>query len=109
MIIKRVELFLQILFLQHLESMAERVDVKYSPKFLKSASRLPKKLVALADGKEALFKEAPFHPSLKTHALHGKDKGAWAFWINQKYRIKFTFINPKRVLFLDVGTHDIYE
>jgi mRNA-degrading endonuclease YafQ of YafQ-DinJ toxin-antitoxin module len=85
------------------------MDVEYSAKFLKSADRLPKKLIALADTKEILFKQSPYHPSLHTHQLHGKDKGAWAFWINQKHRIKFIFISPQKVLFLDVGTHDIYE
>lgn len=85
------------------------MDVEYSAKFLKSANRLPRKLITLADRKEALFKQNPYHPSLRTHPLHGKDRGAQAFWINQKYRIKFIFLNHSSVLFLDVGTHDIYE
>ncbi|MEJ0053498.1 MAG: hypothetical protein WDN10_02110 [bacterium] len=51
----------------------------------------------------------PFLPSLGTHKLHGKDRGAWAFSIDRKYRIKFVFIAGDRILFLDVGTHDIYE
>lgn len=75
--------------------------VEYSRKYLKKAKRLPKKLVDLADEKEYLFRVEPHHPSLRTHQLGGKDRGAWAFWINQKYRIKFVF--------LDVGTHDIYS
>ena len=85
------------------------MHVEYSNRFLKSASRLPKKLIELADKKELLFKQQPHHPSLHTHPLGGKDKGALAFWINHKYRIKFIFLSPASVLFLDIGTHDIYE
>ena len=84
-----------------------RVD--YSRRFLRTASRLPAKLIAHADEREALFKTNPFHPSLETHKLHGKDKGAWAFSINRKYRIKFVFIASDQVLFIDIGTHDIYR
>ncbi len=84
------------------------MHVEYSRAFLKSASRLQKKLIALADAKELLFRDDPFNPSLRTHQLHGKDKGAWTFWINQKYRIKFLFLAQNSVLFLDIGTHDIY-
>ena len=85
------------------------MHVDYSRKFLKSVSRLPKKLFALAEEKESLFRDNPFNPSLRTHKLHGKDKGAWAFWINYHYRIKFIFLSDNRVLFLDIGLHDFYE
>lgn len=84
-----------------------RVD--YSQKFLKAASRMPAKLIALANEKEALFKTDPFHPSLDTHKLHGKDKGIWSFSINRKYRIKLIFLEGGNVLFLEVGLHDIYQ
>ena len=82
--------------------------VEYSDRFLKSAARLPAKLLTFADAKEALFKQQPFHPSLDTHKLHGKDKDMWAFSINQKYRIKFLFLPANAALFLDIGTHAIY-
>ena len=84
-----------------------RVD--YSRHFLKKASRLPAKVIALADGKEILFKSDPFHPSLDTHKLHGRDKGLWSFSVNRKYRIKFVFLEGGNVLFLDIGLHDIYQ
>ncbi|HEY4523089.1 MAG TPA: type II toxin-antitoxin system mRNA interferase toxin, RelE/StbE family [Candidatus Paceibacterota bacterium] len=83
--------------------------VEYSDRFLKSTARLPAKLLALADTKEALFKQQPFHSSLDTHKLHGKDKDTWAFSINQKYRIKFLFLPANAALFLDIGTHSIYD
>jgi len=83
--------------------------VEYSKKFLKSATRLPAQLIVLAERKETLFRLNPFHPSLDTHKLHGKDADAWAFSINRKIRIKFVFVANDSLLFLDIGTHDIYE
>lgn len=85
------------------------MHVAYSRKFLKSASRLPKKLLALAEEKETLFRADPRHPSLHTHQLNGKERGTSAFWINYHYRIKFVFLSEERVLFLEIGPHDIYE
>jgi len=86
------------------------MHVEYSNKYLKAASRLSAKLIALADKKEVLFRSDPFHPSLETHKLHGKEKDAWAFSVTQKYRIKFLFLTDTIVLFLDVGTHnDVYR
>ncbi len=85
------------------------MNVNYSDTFLKSASRLSRKLIAQAETREALFKSNSFHPLLRTHKLHGKDQAVWSFSVNSKYRIKFVFINPTSVLFLDIGTHDIYQ
>jgi len=64
---------------------------------------------SFAERKEQLFRIDPFHASLETHKLHGGDAPAWAFSVDRKYRIKFLFLGNDRVLFLDVGTHDIYR
>lgn len=84
-------------------------EIRIYQQFEKSYKKLSQKVKAGAAIKEKIFKENPFHPTLKTHKLHGKEKEAWAFWINQKYRIKFIFLEEGVVLFLDIGTHDIYE
>ena len=89
--------------------MASIESLEYSNLFLKKLSRLPKHVVDVAQKKERLFKVEPFHSSLRTHKLHGKDLGAWGFWIDYRYRIKFVFVNDSHVLFLDVGLHDIYD
>lgn len=89
--------------------MASIEKLEYASRFLKKLSRLPKRIIDEAQNKERLFKAEPFHPSLRTHKLHGKDRGAWAFWIDFRYRIKFIFVTESKVLFLDVGLHDIYE
>ena len=85
------------------------MHVSYSRTFLKSAARLPKKLLALAEEKEILFRTNPRYPLLHTHQLHGKERGISAFWINYHYRIKFIFLSDNRVLFLDIGPHDFYK
>ena len=83
--------------------------VEYSRQFLKTLSRLPKEVVRKAQEKENVFKENPFDLSLKTHKLHGKEKDIWAFSVTWTYRIKFLFITGTEVLFLEIGTHDIYR
>lgn len=82
---------------------------KYSALFLKQLRKLPTRIIQQAGEKEILLRENPFHPSLDTHKLHGKDRGAWAFWVNRSYRIKFVFLADGGVLFLEIGTHKIYK
>ena len=71
--------------------------------------KLPQRAKEEAKKKELTFRENPFDSTLGTHKLHGKDKEAYAFWISYSYRIKFIFLDEESVLFLDVGTHDIYS
>lgn len=83
--------------------------VEYSENFLKSLRKLPERIINQAKTKEGTFRKNLFDSRLKTHKLHGKEKDAWAFWINYNYRIKFIFLNDEEVLFLDIGSHDIYK
>lgn len=84
-------------------------EIKYSVKFLKHLSKIPKEIINQAKEREKIFRDNPFNPILKTHKLSGKEKECWAFWINYSYRIKFVFINSEEILFLDIGTHEIYK
>jgi mRNA-degrading endonuclease YafQ of YafQ-DinJ toxin-antitoxin module len=80
------------------------------PLVLKNPSEsFPQKFKKKAISRIRLFKENPFDPRLRTHPLSGKEKECWAFWIDYRYRIKFIFLNGNEVLFLDIGTHDIYK
>ncbi|MDO8514423.1 MAG: type II toxin-antitoxin system mRNA interferase toxin, RelE/StbE family [bacterium] len=85
------------------------VSIETGRQFEKHYRKLPKALKEAAKQKEIIFRENPLHPSLGTHKLHGKDAGAWAFSINRKLRIKFVFLTNDSVLFLDIGTHDMYS
>jgi len=80
--------------------------IETSPQFNKAYRKLSKKIKEVAKEKEVIFRTNPYHPSLDTHKLHGKDADAWSFSINRRYRIKFMFVGNKAVLFLMVGTHD---
>lgn len=85
------------------------MTVNISSSFKKSWKKLPEKIKNKAKEKEIIFKENPFDFSLKTHKLVGKNRECWSFSINYAYRIKFIFILEREVLFLDIGTHDIYR
>ena len=84
-------------------------SIEYSKKFLKSLKRLPQKVIKQAEEKEKIFKESCFDARLKIHKVRGEEEEIWAFWINYSYRIKFIFLDGGEVLFLDIGTHDIYK
>ena len=77
--------------------------------FEKHYRKLPQRVKEEAKGREPTFRENPFDLKLRTHKLHGKEKDAYAFWINYSYRIEFIFLDEETVLFLDIGTHDIYS
>ncbi len=87
----------------------QKINVSYSRKFLKEISRLPEKVVDLVEKRESLFKSDPFDAQLFTHKLHGKEKEVWSFSINRSCRIKFIFLTEDEVLFLEIGTHEIYK
>lgn len=83
--------------------------VKTSGLFEKRYRKLPREVKERAKEKEKIFRNNPFDPRLRTHKLQGKYKDSWAFWIDYTHRIKFIFLNEGEVLFLDVGTHDMYR
>jgi addiction module RelE/StbE family toxin len=54
-----------------------------------------------------VFINEPFAPQLKTHKLSGKLKDLWSFTIDYDLRVIFYFTDdkPKKVVFVDIGTH----
>jgi len=81
----------------------------YHPKFKKAYQKLPLEIKKKAEKKEKIFRQNCFDPRLKTHKLTGKLKDISAFWIDKHYRILFIFYEKDSVIFLDVGTHEIYK
>lgn len=85
------------------------MKIQVSPCFQRSYRKLPQRIKEIAGEKELIFRKNPFDSRLKTHKLSGKDKECLAFWITHSYRIKFIFLSAEEVLFLDIGTHEIYK
>jgi mRNA-degrading endonuclease YafQ of YafQ-DinJ toxin-antitoxin module len=54
----------------------------------------------------AIFQEDPFDPRLKTHRLSGQLQGLWSFSVDYDVRVVFSFHEPNRALFVDIGTHE---
>lgn len=90
--------------------MAQKIkEIHYTPDFKKAYRELPKHIQRQVDKKDALFRKDPFYAGLKTHKLKGALKGLWSFWVTRKHRVLFEFLNKDKVIFYDVGTHNIYK
>jgi mRNA-degrading endonuclease RelE of RelBE toxin-antitoxin system len=87
----------------------EKCEILFSRGFKKDLSEMPADIQTLAEEKMTIFTDNPFDPRLKTHKLHGKDGDKRAFSVNHYYRIKFTFLSGRRVIFIAIGTHSIYQ
>jgi len=71
---------------------------------------LPSDVQAKAVKKTDLFKENPFHSSLRIEKLHPKKFNIWSFRIDLQYRIIFKFLGKDKVVFLFIGHHhEIYD
>ncbi len=83
--------------------------IEYASLFEKNFEWLPKRIQKLAKNKDKIFRQDAFHPSLETHKLGGKLKNDWAYSVNKDYRIHFYFVNDNTVVYLNIGTHEIYK
>ena len=54
----------------------------------------------------AIFQDDPFDARLRTHRLSGVLQGLWSFSIDYDLRVVFSFVEPGRALFVDIGTHE---
>ncbi len=84
------------------------LNICYSKDFKQQWDKLPQEIKDIAKEKEKLFKNGPFHPSLRLHPLKGKLKGMWSMSVNMQYRILFQ-MEEGEVLFVTIGKHDIYR
>lgn len=80
----------------------------FQPIFLRTLKKLHKDIQQEALESIESFKDEKNHKSLKLHKLHGVFENLYAFSVNYKYRIIIEFVDDK-VLFLDIGNHDIYK
>lgn len=85
------------------------MKILYSSKFAKEYKKLPDDIKNIAEKKEAIFRNDPFNPKLKTHKLKGKFRNYYSFSITYSYRIVFRFLTKNKVLFVDCGDHSVYR
>lgn len=86
------------------------LEVFVTEEFQKRYGNLPTIIQRKAEKQGKIFRQNPFHPSLRTEKLEPKGREVWSFRIDKKYRIFFRFINGNKVRFLTVGPHDwIYK
>ena len=85
------------------------IELTWDESFARILKKWRKKhpeLVNRFQQKLKLFKNEPFHPSLKTHSLTGSLEGSFAISINYEQRLLFKFLSETKVALLDLGTHD---
>lgn len=82
------------------------IKIIYSPKFIRMYKGLEPSLKEEIKEKFSLFQNEENHEILKTHKLHGKLKGCYAFTINYKIRVVFEYEGKKTANLLYVGGHD---
>ena len=56
--------------------------------------------------KTEVFIEEPYHFSLRTHKLSGDMNNLWSFSVENDCRVIFYFESSRKVVFIDIGTHD---
>jgi len=85
------------------------IELIWDESFTRTLKKWRKKHPELVDRfqqKLELFKNEPFHPSLKTHSLVEDLAGSFAISINYEQRLVFKFLSDTKVVLIDLGTHD---
>lgn len=85
------------------------LTVNFSSRFKRAYKKLPKEVRSNFDQKIIIFMSNPYHPSLRTHNLHGKLQSCFSFSLNDGFRVLFEFENAREVNLLDIGPHDRYQ
>jgi len=80
-------------------------EIYYTEEFRRRYSELPTYIQKKAERRERVFRENPFHPSLKTEKLQPFEKEYWSFRVDRNYRIIFRFGEANRVYFVTCGHH----
>lgn len=83
--------------------------ILYSSKFQHGFKKLGYTHKQLIQQREKIFKNNCFDPRLKTHKLKGQLKDYWSFSLTYSQRVLFIFLKKDVVVFIDVGSHSIYQ
>jgi mRNA-degrading endonuclease YafQ of YafQ-DinJ toxin-antitoxin module len=82
------------------------MEIAFSSNFLRKAKKLSKKDKILLSERTDIFRNNSNNPRLKTHPLTGKLKGMLSFSLNYSKRVIFLYVEPNKVLFFDIGSHN---
>jgi len=86
------------------------IEISTTATFDRLFQDLPKHIQRKAATRTDLFKENPFHPSLRTEKLHPKHHEVWSFRVDRAYRIIFKFMSSGHAEFRYIGHHhSIYD
>jgi Txe/YoeB family toxin of Txe-Axe toxin-antitoxin module len=81
------------------------IEIYYTEEFSRRYSDLPIAIQKKAERRERMFRENPFHPSLKTEKLQPLGREYWSFRVDRNYRIIFRFGEANKVYFVSCGHH----
>lgn len=82
--------------------------IRLSSRFLKRWEDVSEEVRVRAHKATDLFRENPFHPSLRLHRLKGKMRLYWSISVDLKHRI-ICRLDGDTAYFTSIGTHAIYE
>jgi addiction module RelE/StbE family toxin len=85
------------------------MEIKYKPSFLRDFKKLSKDIQNEAKEKIFLFEDTQNHEKLKVHKLHGKLKQFYSFSVTYNHRIVFEYETKQSVVFITIGTHELYS
>lgn len=83
--------------------------IKYTKKFEKKFIKLPLSIRKKAAKQEEIFIDNPSHPSLRLRKLSNKLSNYWSISVDYHFRIIFRYQKQNTVIFIDIGTHSIYQ
>ena len=85
------------------------MQIKFKPSFLRDFKKLAPDIQEEAKEKIILFRDGVNHQRLKVHKLQGKLKDFHSFSITYSHRIVFIYEDSESVIFMAIGTHDVYR
>jgi plasmid maintenance system killer protein len=85
------------------------MEILYTAKFLRLLGDVEPALEQEIYEKIDLFKHAKNHRTLKVHKLKGKLSGRYAFSVNYRIRVVFSYSGKNTAIFLALGDHDLYK
>lgn len=86
------------------------MEISTTATFDRLFRELPKSIQKKSINKTELFKNNPFHPSLRIEKLHPKGHQVWSFRIDISYRIVFKFLSADHAELRFIGHHNkIYD